>query len=115
MIKKIGRNRRLGRHIVLQDVYGNRFTYAQLGSVSQTYPVPKQDAGDPASHAQAIPANDDKPTRPASAGRQLDTSDSVASRQVARARARGGTAPDDPAEGAPVRASRTAELARRRR
>ena len=81
VIKKIGNNRRLGRHIVLQDVYGNRFTYAQLGSVSQTYPVPKQDAGDPAQHAQAIPANDEKPSRPASAGRQLDTSDSVTSRK----------------------------------
>jgi hypothetical protein len=77
VIKKIGRNRRLGRHVVLQDVYGNRFTYANLGSVSQSYPVPKQDATDPASHAQAIPANDKKPSRPASAGRQLDTSDSV--------------------------------------
>jgi hypothetical protein len=30
-IKKIGRSRKLGRHIVLQDVYGNRYTYARLG------------------------------------------------------------------------------------
>jgi murein DD-endopeptidase MepM/ murein hydrolase activator NlpD len=79
VIKKIDRNRRLGRYVVLQDVYGNRFTYAQLGSVSQSYPVPKEDATAPKQRAQAIPANDDKPTRPASAGRQLDTSDGVAS------------------------------------
>ena len=77
VIKKIGRNRRLGRHIVLQDVYGNRFTYAQLGTISKSYPVPKEDATSQRS-ARAVPANDAKPTRPASAGRQLDTSDSVA-------------------------------------
>ena len=81
VIKRIGSNSQLGRHIVLQDVYGNRFTYAHLGSISQSYPVPKQDA-DAEQHAQAIPANDDRPTRPASAGRQLDTSDSVAAAEA---------------------------------
>jgi len=82
VIKRIGRNKRLGRHIVLQDVYGNRFTYARLGSISKNYPVPKEDATNPKQQAQAIPANDEKPTRPASAGRQLDTSDSVKSRKT---------------------------------
>ena len=53
VIKKIGRSRELGRYVVLQDVYGNRFTYAHLGSVSQSYPVPKEDAGTE-QHAQAI-------------------------------------------------------------
>jgi murein DD-endopeptidase MepM/ murein hydrolase activator NlpD len=77
VIKKIGRSRQLGRHVVLQDVYGNRFTYAHLDSVSKSYPVPKDEATNPDRHAQAIAANDKKPTRPASAGRQLDTSDSV--------------------------------------
>jgi hypothetical protein len=78
VIKKIDRSSRLGRYVVLQDVYGNRFTYAHLGSVSQSYPVPKDEASN--ARAQAIAANDDrKPTRPASAGRQLDTSDSVKS------------------------------------
>ena len=67
VIKRIGQNSQLGRHIVLQDVYGNRFTYAHLGSISQSYPVPKQDAN-AEQHAQAIPANDDRPTRPASGG-----------------------------------------------
>ena len=78
VIKKIGSNKRLGRHIVLQDVYGNRFTYARLGSVSKSYPVPKEEAT-ASTEAQALPASDKKPTRPASAGRQLDTSDSVKS------------------------------------
>ena len=31
VIKAIGRNKKLGRHVVLQDVYGNRYTYAHLG------------------------------------------------------------------------------------
>jgi hypothetical protein len=39
-IRKIGRNRRLGRYLVLQDVYGNRYSYAQLGSLI------KRDRGD---------------------------------------------------------------------
>jgi len=34
VIKTIGRNRKLGRHIVLEDVYGNRYTYARLGKMS---------------------------------------------------------------------------------
>src|SRR5207244_845604 len=35
IVQKIGKNRKLGRYIVLQDVYGNSFTYAHLGSVSK--------------------------------------------------------------------------------
>src|SRR5206468_4339856 len=42
VIKKIGRDSTRGRYIVLQDNYGNRFTYAQLGHVSKVYPVPKE-------------------------------------------------------------------------
>jgi hypothetical protein len=34
VIKRVGRNRRLGRHVVLQDVYGNRYSYAGLGRTS---------------------------------------------------------------------------------
>ena len=47
VIKKIGRSERLGRFVVLQDVYGNRYTYAQLGAVSRVYPVPKEGADRP--------------------------------------------------------------------
>ena len=42
VITKIGKSKKLGRYIVLQDVYGNRYTYAQLGAVAEAYPVPKQ-------------------------------------------------------------------------
>ncbi len=98
-IKKIGRNRKLGRHIVLQDVYGNRYTYAHLGELSRFYPVPKQDADDPKRSARAVSANGDpKPDQPASAGRQLDASDKKAERD------RGGDVPASDAQAsAPVK------------
>jgi hypothetical protein len=34
VISRVGRNRRLGRHVVLRDVYGNRYTYARLGRIN---------------------------------------------------------------------------------
>jgi hypothetical protein len=82
-IKKIGRNEKLGRYVVLQDVYGNRYTYSQLGSVARVFPVPRKGAYDPERSARAVKANGDdpQPAAPASAGRQLDDSD----REPARA------------------------------
>jgi len=50
-IKKVGHNSKLGNYIVLQDDYGNRFTYGQLGQIANTYPVPKQHA--PKQHGTA--------------------------------------------------------------
>jgi len=90
VIKKIGRNKKLGRFIMLQDVYGNRYTYAHLGAVSKVYPVPKADATpSPDRDARALAANaaDPAPAAPASAGRQLDSSD------TAKAKNRGGDVP----------------------
>ena len=74
VVKKIGRNKQLGRHVVLQDVYGNRYTYSRLGETSKHYPVPVQDATDPRTSAQALAANDSAPapSSPASAGRQAE-------------------------------------------
>ena len=40
-VVKLGQNKRLGRFVTLQDVYGNTYTYAHLGEVSRTYPAPK--------------------------------------------------------------------------
>src|SRR3954447_7428602 len=85
VIKKIGRNARLGRYVVLQDVYGNRYTYGHLGSVAQYYPVPKEDAAATRT-AKAVKANaDPKPTAPASAGRQTEN-ENAAPRGKKRAR-----------------------------
>src|SRR5215216_3936134 len=94
-IKKIGTSDRLGRYVVLQDVYGNRYTYAHLGEVAQHYPVPKQDLADVKRAARALKANadtrDPKPTQPASAGRQVRESsrrrDDAASRTADSSRA----------------------------
>ncbi len=74
VVKKIGQSKRLGRYLILQDVYGNRYTYANLGKTARYYPVPKTDTVD--RHAQALEANepgriaDPKPTAAASAGHQ---------------------------------------------
>jgi hypothetical protein len=79
VVKKIGVSRKIGRYVVLQDVYGNQYTYGNLGRVSQLYPVPKSDLGKLKTTARALQANqqqkrhDPKPTAPASAGRQLST------------------------------------------
>jgi hypothetical protein len=42
VITDIGKSKELGRYVVLRDAYGNRFTYAKLGSVPKAYPVPKE-------------------------------------------------------------------------
>ena len=92
VIKEIGENERLGHYVTLQDVYGNRYTYAHLGSVAEQYPVPKQDAADPDRAARALKANGDdqddpKPSAPASAGRQVEQSDDEPAEDVAPANA----------------------------
>ena len=95
VIKKIGRNKKLGRYVMLQDVYGNRYTYAHLGEVSRVYPVPKADATpSPDRSAQALAANssDPAPAAPASAGRQFDSSD------TAKAKDRGADVPAEKAQ-----------------
>jgi hypothetical protein len=56
-IKKIGKSRKLGRYIVLQDAYGNRYTYSGLGSVARYYPVPKKSPGKTGGEARAVSAN----------------------------------------------------------
>ena len=70
VIKKIGENTKLGKYIVLQDVYGNRYTYTGLGQTADYYPVPKENATDSGRSAVALKANDPQPDTPASAGAQ---------------------------------------------
>jgi murein DD-endopeptidase MepM/ murein hydrolase activator NlpD len=75
VIKHIGVSKKLGNYIVLQDVYGNQYTYGGLGHISKLYPVPKSDLSKLKTTANALKANgpkkDPKPTAPASAGRQV--------------------------------------------
>ena len=41
-IVRVGRSKRLGRFVKLLDVYGNTYTYGQLGKIAKTYPSPKK-------------------------------------------------------------------------
>jgi murein DD-endopeptidase MepM/ murein hydrolase activator NlpD len=41
-VLKLGTSKRLGRYVILQDVYGNIYTYGHLGEVAKTYPSPKR-------------------------------------------------------------------------
>jgi murein DD-endopeptidase MepM/ murein hydrolase activator NlpD len=97
VIKKMGTSKRLGKYVVLQDVYGNQYTYSQLGSLAHLYPVPKNTAKPSKTAVAALPANGNsaaatppatpsptpaapktdklpKPTEPATAGLQKPTS-----------------------------------------
>ncbi len=73
VVKKVGESEELGRYLVLEDVYGNRFTYSGLGEVSQSYPVPRRDLEQERTAARAVSAkNDARPVKAASGGRQTD-------------------------------------------
>jgi Transglycosylase SLT domain len=73
-VVKLGSSPELGKYLILRDVYGDVFTYANLGSIASHYPKPKA----PTTHtlgsetSSALPAvaqgGEAKPTLPASAG-----------------------------------------------
>jgi hypothetical protein len=67
-IVRVGRNRRLGRFVTLEDVYGNTYTYARLKTVVASYPTPKpREVDEEAVRRElALPARDAAPRRPAS-------------------------------------------------
>jgi hypothetical protein len=74
VVKKIGKDRFGNRIVVLQDTYGNRFTYRDVGSVAKYYPVPKDDTK-VHGKVEGSTGHDPKPTAPASSGRQADGGD----------------------------------------
>jgi len=79
-VVKIGDSRKLGKYLVLRDVYGDVFTYAGLGSIAPTYTLPKlsgSTAKSPAVEAASTP--EPQPTLPASAGIQSPLTLSVKS------------------------------------
>src|SRR3954454_18662822 len=67
VIKKIGDNAALGKYIVLQDAYGNDYTYAHLGSIEQTHPVARQQGLSSKDFKLETPS-DSAPNSPATAG-----------------------------------------------
>ncbi len=72
VITDVGKSKKLGRYIVLQDAYGNRYTYAELGSVADAYPVPKENKLSAKDFELVTPSDDAAPDEPASAGTQVD-------------------------------------------
>ncbi len=86
-IVHMGRTDRLGKFIMLRDVYGNTYTYAHLKKLSVAYPVPKEKT---VSKSQvnkelhlAKPKRDPKPTAPASAGTQVAAKPAAAAASAA--------------------------------
>jgi len=69
-IIKVGKNKRLGKFVMLRDVYGNTYTYAGLKKVAAQVPVPKEKTQTKASIAKelALPKADPAPKQAASAG-----------------------------------------------
>jgi murein DD-endopeptidase MepM/ murein hydrolase activator NlpD len=69
-IVKLGHNKRLGRYVQLQDVYGNTYTYARLKSVARTYPAPKRRRVTQSEIRKELhlPKHDPTPAHAASAG-----------------------------------------------
>jgi membrane-bound lytic murein transglycosylase B len=55
-IVEVGKSRRLGRFVVLRDVYGDEFTYAALGSVAPSYSAPAQKPSQPGASAASAAA-----------------------------------------------------------
>jgi len=73
-IIRMGRTKRLGRFVQLQDVYGNTYTYAKLKKISELYPAAKRRtvSKEQVARELALPAKDPAPVAPASAGSRED-------------------------------------------
>jgi membrane-bound lytic murein transglycosylase B len=70
-IVQIGDSRKLGKYVVLRDIYGDVFTYAGLGSIAPTYVLAKERAVQLKSPVvEAASTHDPAPSQPASAGTQ---------------------------------------------
>ena len=68
VIKKMGDSKDLGKFIVLQDAYGNRYTYSHLGAISKVHAVPRQSKLSAKDFQLTNPKQDAAPSAPASAG-----------------------------------------------
>jgi hypothetical protein len=70
-IVKLGSSKKLGKYLILRDVYGDVFTYAGLGSIASHYPKPKTPKLASSADASTLPVaktGEAKPTQPATAG-----------------------------------------------
>jgi murein DD-endopeptidase MepM/ murein hydrolase activator NlpD len=69
VVKEIGESKKLGQYLVLEDAYGNRFTYAELGRVAEAYPAPQRKQLTKDDFRLVSPKRDKAPSQPASKGR----------------------------------------------
>jgi outer membrane biosynthesis protein TonB len=71
-IVQIGHSRKLGKYLVLRDVYGDVFTYAGLGSIAPSYVLPKAPRVRQVKSrvVEAASTRDPAPSQAASAGTQ---------------------------------------------
>ncbi len=68
---KVGQNAQWGRYLELQDANGNVYTYANLGSIPSSYPVPRPVPVSASGVVKALAApSSPKPSGPATAGSQ---------------------------------------------
>jgi hypothetical protein len=67
-IKKLGRSKELGNFIVLQDAYGNRYTYSRLGEIAAVHPVPREKKLGAGDFKLEGPGKDAAPKAPATRG-----------------------------------------------
>jgi hypothetical protein len=89
VIKKMGESKELGKFIILQDPYGNRYTYAHLGEIAKVHPVPRQNGLSAKDFKLTSPKDEAAPTQPASAGEN-------ATQKAAAPKGQGGQAASGP-------------------
>ena len=81
-ITRLGRSRKLGRFVELQDPYGNTYLYSGLAEVAETYPFPKERKA--RKRDLALPEGDVAPKRAASRSTKSDLSHPGAKARVSR-------------------------------
>jgi len=97
-VVKLGSSKKLGKYLILRDVYGDVFTYAGLGSIASHYPRPKTPkaptlgASPGASTLPAAKTSEAKPTLPATAGHHAPVTLKVKQRTTDAGGGRGGPA-----------------------
>ena len=74
-IQKIGQSKKLGKYVVLEDNYGNQFTYAELGSIAEAYPVLRERGNAGTDHSERRRENQKESTKAAESTMPANTED----------------------------------------
>jgi murein DD-endopeptidase MepM/ murein hydrolase activator NlpD len=98
VIKEIGKSKKLGQYLILEDAYGNEFTYAELGEIAEAYPVPRRDRNP---MRDLFVETEEEPKGPASAGKQEPVSKTLKRKDAKKA--------DPPASKGPANTENTRE------